>query len=167
MFLEKGYAVLLPDSRGHGESGGETISYGVIEKWDVIEWTRWLQGSRLPGCLRPWGIDGSRHSAPSPAEQPAFFAPSLRVPVREPPVDRRRPDRSSASPDLRLPAGCGPHRCDRRFWYARLRYRLDLDAAAPERSVERLRHPVLLIQGSRDTNVSPAHARAIAASAEA
>jgi len=41
---------------------------------------------------------------------------------------------------------------------------LDLDAAAPVRSVERLRTPVLLIQGLRDTNVSPAHARAIAAS---
>lgn len=29
MFLERGYAVLLPDARAHGESGGEIATYGV------------------------------------------------------------------------------------------------------------------------------------------
>ena len=36
MFLEEGYSVLLPDSRGHGTSGGELVTYGLLEKRDVL-----------------------------------------------------------------------------------------------------------------------------------
>ena len=31
MFLEKGYSVLVPDSRGHGASGGAFVTYGLLE----------------------------------------------------------------------------------------------------------------------------------------
>jgi dipeptidyl aminopeptidase/acylaminoacyl peptidase len=48
------------------------------------------------------------------------------------------------------------------FVYARLRYGLDFNQAAPVRNVLRLRTPVLLIEGSRDTNIPLRHARAIA-----
>jgi hypothetical protein len=164
MFLEKGYAVLLPDSRGHGDSAGEAVSYGVTEKWDVIEWTVWL---RAAGCRNIFGLGESMGGAILPqaaAERPAFRAvvaecpfASLRWVAEDRIVQRLSgplPFRHTVASIL-VTGG---------FWYARLRYHLDLDAAAPVRSVERLRTPVLLIQGLRDTNVSPAHARAIAAS---
>jgi len=32
MFLSQGYSVLLPDSRAHGRSGGEFVTYGLLEK---------------------------------------------------------------------------------------------------------------------------------------
>ena len=35
LFLSKGFAVLLPDSRGQGESGGDFPTYGVKETDDV------------------------------------------------------------------------------------------------------------------------------------
>jgi hypothetical protein len=38
MFLEKGYTVLVPDSRAHGASGGEFVTYGLLERHDVISW---------------------------------------------------------------------------------------------------------------------------------
>ena len=47
--------------------------------------------------------------------------------------------------------------------YARIRYSLDLTAASPLESGGRLTTPLLLIHGEDDTNIPPAHSRAIAA----
>lgn len=47
MLLTSGYSVLLPDSRAHGESGGEQVTFGVLEKEDVAAWASWLQAH---GC---------------------------------------------------------------------------------------------------------------------
>ena len=164
MFIEKGYAVLLPDSRGHGASGGETVSYGVAERGDVIEWTRWLRAS---GCREIFGLGESMGAAillQAAAERPAFRAivaecpfASLRWVAEDRIVQRLAGPPALRHMVARILVSGG-------FWYARLRYHLDLDAAAPVKSVERLRTPVLLIEGSRDNNVSPAHAHAIAAS---
>jgi hypothetical protein len=38
MFLHEGYAVLAPDRRAHGASGGKFVTYGLLEKYDVIAW---------------------------------------------------------------------------------------------------------------------------------
>lgn len=35
---EKGYSLLFLDNRAHGESGGKYISYGALERFDVILW---------------------------------------------------------------------------------------------------------------------------------
>ncbi len=163
MFIERGYAVLLPDSRGHGSSGGQTVSYGATERWDVIEWTRWL---RAAGCREIFGLGESMGAAillQAAAEQPVFRAIVAECPfaslrwVAEDRVVQRLPGPPAFRHTVaRILVTAG-------FWYARLRYHLDLDAAAPVKSVERLRTPVLLIEGLRDNNVSPAHARAIAA----
>jgi len=50
LFLSKGYAVLLPDSRGQGESGGQFPTYGVKEIGDVRRWFEWLAAQR-PRCI--------------------------------------------------------------------------------------------------------------------
>jgi uncharacterized protein len=49
MFLARGYAVLLPDARAHGESGGAFPAYGVLERDDVRRWAAWLH-PHAPGC---------------------------------------------------------------------------------------------------------------------
>src|ERR1043166_91186 len=41
--LRRGFTCLLPDSRGHGASGGELITLGALEKYDVAEWVRLLR----------------------------------------------------------------------------------------------------------------------------
>lgn len=51
LFLSKGYAVLLPDSRGEGESGGGFPTYGVKETDDVRRWFEWLTAQQHPRCI--------------------------------------------------------------------------------------------------------------------
>jgi predicted acyl esterase len=50
-FLSKGYAALLPDSRGEGESGGRFLTYGVKEGDDVRRWFGWLAAQKHPRCI--------------------------------------------------------------------------------------------------------------------
>lgn len=41
-YAARGYNILLPDSRDHGESGGEHVTYGLYEGGDVACWVEWL-----------------------------------------------------------------------------------------------------------------------------
>lgn len=41
-YAEQGYNILLPDSRDHGESGGESVTYGLLEGDDVKCWVKLL-----------------------------------------------------------------------------------------------------------------------------
>ena len=56
LFLARGYNVLLPDSRGHGSSGGDLVTFGVREKYDVLDWVRWM---RAEGCTHIYGLGES------------------------------------------------------------------------------------------------------------
>lgn len=41
-YAEKGYNILLPDSRSHGDSEGQLVTYGQQEGQDTAEWMRWV-----------------------------------------------------------------------------------------------------------------------------
>ncbi len=43
-FLKKGYAMLMPDARAHGESEGEYIGFGCLDRKDALSWVNWLIG---------------------------------------------------------------------------------------------------------------------------
>jgi esterase/lipase len=47
---------LLPDSRGHGRNGGELVTFGVLEKYDVLDWVRWM---RAEGCTHIYALGES------------------------------------------------------------------------------------------------------------
>jgi len=36
--MEKGFSILLIDQRAHGESEGKAITFGVLERFDVLDW---------------------------------------------------------------------------------------------------------------------------------
>lgn len=42
MYLEQGYNVLMCDARYHGESGGESYTYGYFERWDLLNQSDFL-----------------------------------------------------------------------------------------------------------------------------
>ena len=55
LLLQHGYAVLLPDARRHGESGGELATYGVKESDDVHRWATWIYEHDPPQCIYGFG----------------------------------------------------------------------------------------------------------------
>lgn len=50
-FLKHGYAMLLPDARAHGESEGEYIGFGCLDRQDALYWINWV--------IRKYGEDVS------------------------------------------------------------------------------------------------------------
>lgn len=54
---EQGWHILMPDQRAHGESQGDTITFGVRERQDCLAWARYAanrMGPETPIFL--WGI---------------------------------------------------------------------------------------------------------------
>lgn len=41
-FLKHGYAMLLPDARAHGQSEGEYIGFGCLDRKDALSWINWV-----------------------------------------------------------------------------------------------------------------------------
>ncbi len=159
MFLAHGYAVLLPDSREHGESGGEIATYGVLERDDVRRWAAWVRG-REPGCTYLLG----ESMGAAIGLQAAQVTPQLCAVAVESPystfwqIGFERMGRGT---------GIGT-----KFWrtaglpvmgfaivYARLRYGIWMPKASSLEAVKHSRVPALLIAGTADRNIPMHHAQ--------
>ena len=158
--LMHGYTVLTPDGRGHGISGGELVTYGLLESGDVRRWSDWLASQ--PGITRLYGLGESLGAA--------VLLSSLAGESRFQAVVAESPYSSFHS------VACdrlgGPFRIrgiaarvtlcpivEPAFLYTRLRYGLNLWTASPRDAVAVSHVPVLLIHGTADTNILPWHSR--------
>jgi hypothetical protein len=156
MLLQHGYAVLLPDARAHGESGGPIATYGVKEADDVRRWHEWLHSSLSPRCIDGLGDSmGAAQILRSLSAEPGFCAIVAESPFatfQEVAFDRLGQQFNAGTwlgRTLLRPA----------LWaglaYARLRYGVDLTKASPESAVVQTRVPILLIHGLADTILLP------------
>jgi hypothetical protein len=164
LLLRHGYAVLLPDARAHGESGGELATYGIKEASDIRRWYGWIEQTEAPRCID--GLGNSMGAAQLLESLPA--APGFCAVVVESPFANFR----EASYDRlaeRLGAGAWLGRTLLRpavetgFLYARWKYGLDLEQNSPENAVAASSVPVLLIHGLKDTNLPSRHSEMILA----
>ena len=48
-FHDEGYDVLLLDLRAHGKSGGKYVGFGILDRYDTLEWIRY--------CVKRFGED--------------------------------------------------------------------------------------------------------------
>ena len=56
LYMQSGFNLLLIDSRDHGESGGDSVTWGNLEKYDLDQWISWVQ-QRVPnGTIGVHGI---------------------------------------------------------------------------------------------------------------
>ena len=166
MFVEAGYSVLAIDSRAHGSSGGELVTYGLLERRDVLHWAEWL---RSRGCPRLFGLGESLGGAiliQAAAQEPVFTAIVAECPFSDlRTIAEDRVAQLLPGPRLfrRLAADAAVASA---FLYARVRYGLDMRAVSPAVSAARLTTPLLLIHGLKDTKTDPAHSLAIAAAGQ-
>ena len=154
--LCSGFTTLTPDVRGHGASGGDVISYGIRETGDVHAWADWLLAHRPVQRLYGWGASmGAAILLQSLPVEPRFRALVADSPFAT--FDEIAHDRLAQHTGL-WPQAFGPI-VHLGFGYARLRYGLDLQRAAPIDSIRATNVPILLIHGANDHNIPAHHSR--------
>lgn len=166
LFLDHDYAVLLPDARAHGESGGDLATYGVKESDDIHRWVSWIYGHDSPQCV--YGLGESYGAAlllQALPDEPRFCAA-----VVESAFSTAREmsfERVSRPLHLRPWFGriLGRPIVASAVEYARLRYGLDLMQPSPLDGIRNSRVPVLLIHGENDQSISPRHSMILAGAA--
>jgi uncharacterized protein len=154
--LRNGFAVLLPDMRGHGESGGEIVTYGIKEAEDVRMWSDSLlkryATERLYGIGQSMGAAILLESLRRERRFRAVVADSPFATFEEISYDRL--GQVSGLPKFlfwpMIHVG---------FIYAWVRYDVNLQDASPEDAIRNISTPVLLIHGTRDTNIPPRHSQ--------
>lgn len=166
LLLEHGYAVLLPDARRHGESGGDLATYGVKEADDVHRWISWIYEHDPPQCIYGFGESyGAALMLQSLALENRFCA----VAVESPFSTAREMSYERVSGPLHLGPWFGRTLGRPAIWsavvYVHLRYGVDLLHPSPLDAVAHSSVPVLLIHGAADSNIAPLHSQLIAAAA--
>jgi fermentation-respiration switch protein FrsA (DUF1100 family) len=61
--FDDGYNVLVFDFRAHGDSGGQLMSFGDRERYDVLGAVRWLRENHPAECKRLYGLGASMGGA--------------------------------------------------------------------------------------------------------
>lgn len=149
-YFRRGYAMLHPDARAHGESEGEYVGFGCLDRRDALGWIDWVIqkcGTDIEIFLHGISMGGSTVLMASGLELPpqvkgiisdcAFTSPKevfthvLKTMYHLPPF----PVMQGAEIINRKLAGYGMDECNAR------------------REVAKARIPILFIHGSKDTFV--------------
>ena len=168
LFLDHGYAVLMPDARAHGESGGEIATYGLRESDDLHRWVSWLYAHELKRDQCVYGVGESYGAAlllQALPTEPRFCA----VMVEDPFSTAREMSYERVSVPFHVRPWFG-HTLGRpviaaAVLYARWRYGVDLLAPSPLAGITHSTVPVLLIHGTADAAISPHHSMVLAKAA--
>lgn len=166
IFLKHGYAVLLPDARAHGESGGEFATYGVKEADDLHRWVSWLYAHDAPKCVYGFGESyGAALVLQSLAAERRYCAVAVE-------------DSFSTAQEMIYERVSGFLHLGRWFGktlgrpiiasavlYSKARYGIDLLQPSPLNAVTHSTVPVLLIHGVLDHSIDPRHSVILAKAA--
>ena len=166
LLLEHGYAVLLPDARRHGESGGELATYGVKEADDIHRWVSWIYRQDPSQCV--YGF-GESYGAALMLQSLTVENRLCAVAVESAFSTAREMSFERVSGPLHLRSWFGRTLGRPAIWsavvYARVRYGVDLLQPNPLEAVAHSKVPVLLIHGADDRNIAPLHSQLIASAA--
>jgi len=154
VLLRHGFAVLLPDARAHGVSGGALATYGVKEADDIHRWFDWLLRTESPRCIDGLGESmGAAELLNALQAEPGFcavVAESSFASFREASYDR-------LGEQFHLGAWAGRTvfrpAVEAGLLSARWKYAVNLEQASPMNSVAASKVPVLLVHGLKDNNI--------------
>ncbi len=163
--VELGYNVLMFDLRGHGSSGGDKVSGGYFERWDVLGAFDYLVGRGIgSGRIGLMGFSmGAATSILAAAEEPRIIAVAADSPfadasdliARE--AARKTPISGWLTP-LFMPAT---------KLMSNWIYGIDIGALVPEQAVAGLGYPVLVIHGIADERIPWRQGQRVASAAAA
>jgi uncharacterized protein len=158
MFLAQGYAVLLPDSRAHGASGGREVTFGILERDDVRRWVDWVR-QRDAGCTYLLGESmGAAIGLEATAVTPQLCAVAVESPyARFREISYERLGRGTHLGPV-FWSTVGRPILEVAIAYTKIRYGIYLPNAEPLAAVEQSNVPSLLIAGTLDENIPMHHA---------
>ena len=159
-WAEKGYNMLFPEMRGHGDSGGDVIGMGWLDRRDLMRWLWWLVEARGEDI----DIVLHGHSMGGASVLLAAAEDDLPEQVSSVVSDCAYSDALNVlSPILREGFRIPVHPAMELLRLAVLARPggYDLGKASPEEAASRIRVPVLLFHGERDTFVPPYMVRRI------
>lgn len=158
-YAEKGYNLLLPDNRNHGESEGTVTTYGRLEGGDTVCWIRWLierYGKEHQVILHgdTLGASVALSGGAAASRQPDLAGNVAFVVAESPVVNLYDSAGYLLGNQFRLPGFMIPV-CD---WFARESLGESMKKVDLNQMTEGCKVPVLLMQGTEDTIVDPAAA---------
>ena len=163
LLREEKYGLLAPDSRAHGESGGDKVTFGILEKYDALGWVKWMQAH---GCQKIYGLGESLGSSVlilTAEIEPVFTAIVADCPfadlfeAAEVRIIRRLP-----LPD-KVAGAFAAMAVEGDSLFARVFYGLDFSAVKPVESIKHVNTPILLIHGTADSRTPFTDSQALAA----
>jgi uncharacterized protein len=162
--LRHGYSVVMMDARGHGDSGGNLVTYGWKERYDTVAITNALYATERVKRLFALGVS----MGAAVALESAAVEPRISGVVAEDPFASLRE------------AGYDYTGLDFSPWLGKTLFRpavivaMDIiereggfnpDEVSPETAVRERRFPILLICATRDHRIPCRHAQRIARAA--
>jgi alpha-beta hydrolase superfamily lysophospholipase len=158
--LRHGYSVVMMDSRAHGKSGGDMVTYGWKERYDTVAITDALYATEKVGHLHALGVSlGAAIALQSAAVEPRISAVSAEDPL----ANLREVSYDYAGLDVSPFLGKTLFRPASIFALRALEKAggFNPDEVSPEKSVAQRPFPVLLICGTNDHRIPCRHAEAI------
>lgn len=158
----RGYAVLAPTFRAHGESGGNLRSFGLFEARDAHAAMAWLKAKRPGGKTGVVGLSLGGAAALLGEAGPLQADGVILIAVFS---DIHPAIRNRLSPQLGtfLSAIGEPLLAAQSRW----RFGVSADAISPIRAIPQLRAPLLIIGGERDRYTPADETRSLFAAANA
>lgn len=161
----RGYNILLFDMRGRGSSEGDTASGGYFERRDVLGAFDYLVNERGASPLRVGLVGfslGAATAIMAAAVEPGFAA----VVADSPFADAADMVTEEAARKSLVPRWLVPIFVPTSKLMADLIYRINIGELVPERDVEKLDYPVLVIHGEADGRVPIEQAERVAAAGQ-
>lgn len=161
-YWEKGYNILMPDNRAHGESEGNCVSYGVYETEDVNQWLQLI--CEKYGDDSQIIVHGDTLGAAAALMASANYPEQVAFTVAESPVANLY---DAAAYMMKNQFSSIPFFLWIGDWYCNKAYGFHLKDVNMCDAVQQSDTPLLILSGLEDTVVDPENAVAIQAASGA
>lgn len=153
LFLEAGYSTLVFDLRCHGESTGECVTLGWLERLDARSAVRYAKSWRPdePVVVVGFSLGGAAAALASPLEVDAMVLEAVFPTIRQAIDNRTRSRFGWLGPAASL-------LLESQLWP---RVGVRCEQLRPVAHMDRLGCPVLIVGGSQDRHTTPAQTRAL------